>query len=457
MPTTTPKTARPTNGAPAASPAPRTRTTTATTTINATPEIRRVKLADLKPAPYNPRRISPVALAGLEKSIEHFGNVEPIIWNETSGFIVGGHQRFKVLRSKRVKTADVVVVHLDPQQERTLNVALNNPNITGEFTGTLEALLQAILANDAVAFHELRLAELLGTTVAPTPLDPDQAPPLPTTAQTQPGDVYQLGRHKLICGDCTNVDVVHTLFGKQRVDALVTDPPYGVDYVGKTEFLRKRGIKSAARHRDIANDLGRDYQAFFADFLRIIPWNHNYATLYIFMSSLELHHLRLAIDDVGLTWGDYLIWVKNAPVIGRKDYNQKSELVVLAFPEDNAPKQRADFVVYGWPQRHRFFGGTASNNVLEYPKPSGSKLHPTMKPVAMLKQLITDGSPDGAIVYDPFAGSGSTLIACEELGRSCRAIELDPLYCDVIVQRWQDFTQQHATKLNHAAATATTR
>ena len=147
------------------------------------------------------------------------------------------------------------------------------------------------------------------------------------------------------------------------------------------------------------------------------------------MSSQELHNLRLALDNTNLKWGDYLIWVKNNHVLGRKDYNSKHE-----------------FCVYGWKNHHKFYG-EFSTTLLEFPRPTKSKLHPTMKPIPLLSKLIQDGSKLGANVLDLFGGSGSTLIACEQLNRNCYMMELDPYYCQVIINRWEEYTGQKAEKL----------
>lgn len=395
---------------------------------------------NLKPALYNPRRIDESSLAALGKSIDRFGVVEPIIFNRRSGLVVGGHQRLKVLRSKKVATTSVVVVDLHETEERALNVALNSSKLSGEFTEALQDLLAEIEAADEQIFRELRLDELLSDQEPRVYLrDPDEAPAVAGETSTKVGDLFTLGNHRLLCGDCTVATDVATALGQRKVESMVTDPPYGVNYVrGKAHF-------SGRRHRDIANDTGRDYREWFGQFFALVPWA-DYATFYVFMSGLELHKLRMAIEDCGLKWGDYLIWVKHSHVLGRKDYNQRSELVALgdatAFPGD-AP-ERADFVLYGWPHRHRFFGPATRNNVLEYRKPLASKLHPTMKPVQLMRQLIEDGSSGGAIIYEPFAGSGSTIIACEMAGRSCCAIELDPLYVNVAVRRWEEFTGEKA-------------
>lgn len=408
-------------------------------------EIATIDVATLKPAPYNPRRIDPAAMAALTKSLERFGDVQPIVWNKRSGLVVAGHQRLKILRAKKVRQTTVVVVDLDERSERALNIALNSPSLSGEFTADLAALLAAIQRDDELLFAQLRFAELLEQ-IAPRPVsDPDTAPPCPSKSRTRPGDLYTLGRHRLLCGDSSDADLVAAACAGERVDLMLTDPPYGVDYVGKTRYLAKRGIGTAT-YRDIASDAEHDYRAWFARFLRVVPWADP-ATFYVFMSSTHIHDLRLALDDVGLTWGDYLIWVKNTPVLSRKDYNQRTELVAMGFPSPEQ-QERAEFAVYGWPHRHRFYGGFKRNNVLEYPRPKVSKLHPTMKPVEMLKQLMEDGSPSGGVVYEPFCGSGSTIIAAELLDRRCYAIELDPLYIDVAVQRWEAFTGRKAERRN---------
>jgi DNA modification methylase len=388
-------------------------------------------IRDLKPAPYNPRRIDDASLAALTKSMERFGVVEPIVFNKRSGFVVGGHQRLRVLRGKKVQSVAVVAVDLDETEERALNVALNSSKLTGEFSGKLQELLAEIRRADERIFAELRLNELETSAEARVyNRDPNEAPATRAVSGTRAGDVYTLGAHRIICGDCTNADIVAKLLDGELVESLVTDPHLGAE----------------AAHVPIANDDLPDYRAWFRSFLELIPWA-DYATFYIFMSGLELHSLRMAVDDAGLKWGDYLVWVKNALVLGRKDYNQRTEFVVAgdatAFPGD-AP-EAAEFVLYGWPQRHRFFGPDKRTNVLEFKKPLASKLHPTMKPVEMLQQLLEDGSPSGAIVYEPFAGSGSTIIACEMSGRVCRAVEIDPAYVDVAVRRWEEFTGEKAS------------
>ncbi len=191
--------------------------------INARPTIRTVKLKELRPAPYNPRRIDSAALAGLEKSLERFGVVEPIIWNERTGHVVGGHQRLRVLRAKKVSEADVVVLDLDELDEKALNVALNSPAIAGEFTDALQALLGEIHDARATLFEDLRLGALLAEIIpANYRTDVDDVPPPPfETPLTKVGDVIAIGRHRLVCGDAADDETVVRLFSGERADLLL--------------------------------------------------------------------------------------------------------------------------------------------------------------------------------------------------------------------------------------------
>jgi DNA modification methylase len=397
--------------------------------IAAKPRIETVRVADLKPAPYNPRAMSDAAMAALEKSLEHFGVVVPIVWNRTTGHVVGGNQQLKILRSRKTSDTIVVVVDLDLSDEKVLNIALNSPKLAGEFTARLQPLLDEIEAQRAELFHSLRLGELrcgIGEPVGRT--NPDDVPKLPDAEpKTKPGDLYFLGGHRLLCGDSAFAGDHARLLGEDRVDALVTDPPYGVDYAG-IDGSRKK----------IANDARNDYRSWFASWLSLVAWAPK-AVFFVCMSGLELHNLRLAIDDCGFKFGDYLVWVKNAAVLTRKDYNAKHEFIAFGGLEH-------EMVMYGWPETHRFFGGKKRTTVLEFDRPTKSDLHPTMKPVALIEQLVTDGSPSGGIVLDLFGGSGTTLIACERTGRSARLMELDPGYCDVIVARWEQFTGKKAER-----------
>lgn len=396
--------------------------------------IKAVKIADLKPNPKNPRAISEDALAGLNVSIEKFGLVEPIVVNETSGHIVGGHQRLEVLKKQGVTQTYVVVVQLPDKEEMELNVALNNKEIQGDWTEDIVEILESFKIDFPEDFEALKFDALLDDidfNVSEKEEEEEDSVPDVVVGSTFTcrGDLWELGRHKLFCGDSTMIGDVEKLMGGENVDCLMTDPPYGVDYSGKNEFLNKMDHGTRIQTL-ISNDAITNYREWFASFLSIIPFA-DYNTFYIWMSGQELHNLRLAIGDCGYKWSDYLIWVKHHLVLGRKDYNAKH-----------------GFCVYGWKKHHKFYGESNSVTTLEYDKSHVSDLHPTMKPVDMIEKLIKDGSFKGSIVMDCFGGSGSTLIACEQTGRKARLMEIDEHYCDVIIQRYVNLVGNKNIKLN---------
>jgi DNA modification methylase len=229
------------------------------------------------------------------------------------------------------------------------------------------------------------------------------------------GQIWKLGRHTVVCGD--SAERWH--FDKP-CDQMVTDPPYGVDYSSKNEFLNKMD-KGNFVQTPIQNDAIDDYHVFFESFLSVVEYN-DYNTVYIFMSDRVLHILRIIAEKVGIKTANYLVWVKNNHVLGRQDYDSKHE-----------------FILYGWKGKHKFYGGH-STTLLEYNRPTKSEFHPTMKPVELIERLITDGSPAKGVVYDPFLGSGTTLLACENTNRTCYGVEISPAYVAVILQRFYDAT-----------------
>jgi len=278
-------------------------------------------------------------------------------------------------------------------------------------------------------FQPQELDELLDLSDIGLLEDEDESPEAPEKAVTRPGQIYQLGPHRLMCGDSTDKSQVEKLMNGEQADMVLTDPPYGLNYTEKNAHLNR--IDNGNRiEKAIENDAIENYREFFGAFLRAIPFA-DYNTIYVFMSSQELHSLRMAIEDAGCKLGDYLVWVKNSHVLGRKDYDLKHELIL-----------------YGWKGRHKFYSGHRTT-VIEEDRNPVNDLHPTMKPVALLEKLMSDGSPKEGNIYDPFGGSGSTLIACEKLNRKCHMMEIDPAYCDVIVERYKSlFPEKEVRTLN---------
>lgn len=235
------------------------------------------------------------------------------------------------------------------------------------------------------------------------------------------GSVVELGQHRLFVGDCRDAASVAQFLQGEQIDLLLTDPPYGIAYVeGKAEFT---GSKS---HRPIAND-GEQSEAHYRRFTRdwlfaAKPYYGKKNAAYIFHADRMLFALRGGMEDAGWKFGQMLIWLKTAAVVGRLDYLPQHELVA-----------------YGWCGTH-LFRRSKDKSLLIHPRPSKSKLHPTMKPVGLLRRLILNSTEAGATVYDPFGGSGSTLIACEQTKRRCLMVEIDPKYGEVIMKRYEKLT-----------------
>lgn len=246
------------------------------------------------------------------------------------------------------------------------------------------------------------------------------------------GEIYRMGNHLIGCGSSTDHDFVANVLEGGSVKVILTDPPYGVDYVaGKKDFAKLAAEGGIAR--SIAGDElqgEEEYAAFTAAWLDAAkPHLEKYNACYIFNSDLMFRALRNGMERAGFYYSQMLVWVKNTVVVGRKDYLPMHEIVA-----------------YGWFGRHKM-ERTKSKSVLFHPKPARSKLHPTMKPVGLLRKIIPNSAKVGEIVYDPFGGSGSTLIACEHLQRKCRMIELDPRYVGTIIERWEKLTGEKAEKI----------
>lgn len=383
-------------------------------------------IGELKPAEYNPRkRLQPgdEEYERLKRSIETFGYVDPIIIN-ADGTVIGGHQRLFVLQDLGYAEADVAVVDLSKADEKALNVALNK--ISGEWDDEkLAALFADLTLEDydltmtgfsedeykelSSALAESLQAELLG--------DPDEVPKPPKEPVTLLGDIWQLGRHRLMCGDSTNAEDAEQLMAGVKADLLLTDPPYNVAYEGKTEDALT-----------IQNDSMEDaaFRQFLCDAFKVADGCMKPgAAFYIWHADTEGYNFRGACRDIGWLVRQCLIWEKNAMVLGRQDYHWRHEPCL-----------------YGWKggAAHKWEGDRKQTTVLNFDKPLRNGEHPTMKPVALFAYQVQNNTKVGDTVLDLFGGSGTTIVACEQLGRSGYLMELDPQYVDVIVKRYASVT-----------------
>lgn len=378
-------------------------------------------IKDLTPADYNPRKDLKPGDAEYEKlkaSIEQFGYVEPAIFNERTDRIVGGHQRLKVMADLGIDTADVVIVDLDETREKALNVALNK--ISGEWDEPKLALLIADLqASDfdvsLTGFDLEEIEQLLSLgderEVTDDGFDLDAA--LEQAVFVEEGDLWQLGEHRLLCGDATKADDVQQLMGSKLANLILTDPPYNAS------FTSSSGLS-------IKNDSMEDeafYQFLLASFTNMVNASESGASAYVFHADTEGLNFRKAFKEAGLYLSGTCIWVKNSLVLGRSPYQWQHEPIL-----------------FGWKTggKHRWFADRKQTTVWKFDKPHHNVDHPTSKPLDLLAYPIQNSTPANAIILDCFGGSGSTLMAAAQLNRICYCMELDPKYASVILRRYAE-------------------
>jgi len=388
--------------------------------------------AKLLPYARNARTHTEDQVAQIAASIAEFGFTNPILAG-SDGIIVAGHGRLAAAQKLGLAMVPVVVLdHLSPTQRRALVIADNR---IAENAGWDDAMLRIELESlqsegfdlDITGFDVDALAELLAGDEPDNEgqTDEDDVPEVGETPISRPGDIWIMGKHRLLCGDSTVAESYDQLMQGEMADMVFTDPPYNVNYANSAKD------KMRGKDRAILNDnLGDGFYDFLLAALTPTVANCR-GGIYVAMSSSELDVLQAAFRAAGGKWSTFIIWAKNTFTLGRADYQRQYEPIL-----------------YGWPegaQRH-WCGDRDQGDVWNIKKPQKNDLHPTMKPVELVDRAIRNSSRPGNVVLDPFGGSGTTLIAAEKSGRGARLIELDPKYVDVIVRRWEEWTGKLATR-----------
>jgi DNA modification methylase len=417
-------------------------------------------------APYNPRTIEEHDLDALRRSLRYFGTVEPIVVNRRSGRIVGGHQRVKAALAEEIDSLPVVYVDLDDPSEKQLNLALNRIHGDWDLEKLEEVLSELESAGadlDLTGFTDIEIEDLLRGDDEPTEglTDPDLVPEPPDDPRTQPGDLILLGEHRLLCGDSADPEHVARLLDGARIHLVNTDPPYNVKVeprsnnaiaAGHSSFSAERKRthhqsfdvarqgekkptgKMRPKDRPLANDFlpPEEFERL------LLAWFKNLSDalepgrgFYLWGGYANCANYPPALKATGLYFSQAIIWVKEHPVLTRKDFMGNHE-----------------WCFYGWKEgAAHWFNPEVTNatDVWSVKKVNpASMVHLTEKPVELAERAMHYSSKRGDHVLDLFGGSGSTLIAAQRLGRKAFLMELDPAYCDVIVQRWQDYTGEKA-------------
>ena len=391
--------------------------------LKTTEELKLINIDELIPYANNARTHSKDQINKLRSSLREFGFINPILIDKDYN-ILAGHGRVMAAREEGIKEVPCVLVeHLTEAQKKAYILADNRLAMDAGWDDEmlaleLENLKELDFDMDLTGFDAAEIDELFSNIhdkdVQDDDFDVDAA--LEEEPISKQGDIWLLGRHRLICGDSTKAEIYEKLMEGKKANLCVTDPPYNVNYTAGSENERK-----------IKNDNMEDknfYEFLLASFKNIFNSLDDGAAAYIFHADTEGLNFRKAFKDAGFHLANVCIWAKQSLVLGRSDYQWQHEPIL-----------------YGWKPtgKHRWYADRKQTTIWNFDRPTKSELHPTMKPVPLLAYPIKNSSVTNCIVLDPFGGSGSTLIACEQIGRICYAIELDEKYADVIVKRYIEY------------------
>lgn len=395
--------------------------------------------SDLIPYANNTRTHTEQQIKQVASSIKEFGFTNPILVDEEN-VVIAGHARLSAADLLGIKEIPCIVLDgLTEAQKKAYVIADNKLALNAGWDEELlkielEHLKELDFDVELTGFSDEEIGDILGS-VKTGLTDDDAVPEAPETPVTVEGDVWLLGNHRLMCGDSTSIDAVEKLMNGRTIDLIFSDPPYGVSYADKNVFLNaadkgnriQKAIENDHMTLEETGKLWADVFSLWSQYLSA------YSCYYIASpQGGDLFLMMMMMNENGLPLKHTIIWNKNNHVLGRCDYNYKHEPIL-----------------YGWSKAHKFYGrGEHTKSVWDIPKPQKNDLHPTMKPVALVENCILNSSETNQIVADMFLGSGTTLIASEKHNRCCYGMELDPVYCDVIINRWQDFTGEKAIHEN---------
>jgi len=381
--------------------------------LNTTEKMEQIPIEKLVPYINNSRTHSPEQLKKLQSSLREFGFVNPVLIDSKFN-ILSGHGRILAAKAEGLTEVPCVFVeHLTDAQKKAYIIADNR---LAEDAGWDNELLKLEIENlkdlefdiSELGFEVDEIDKLLNSGADVTEDNFDE--PLPETPITKQGDVWLLGRHRLICGDSTKLETYTTLMDGKKANLVATDPPYNVAYEGTAGTIQNDNM-----------DDKKFYEFLLSSYKGMYESLTDGGSIYVFHADRETVNFRMAFKDAGFFCHQTCIWVKNSPVLGRCDYQYTHEPVLV-----------------GWKPTagHKFYADRKQRTTWNFDRPTKSKYHPTMKPIALVAYPITNSSLTNSIVLDPFGGSGSTLIACEQTDRICYTIELDEKYADVIVKRY---------------------
>lgn len=428
--------------------------------------MKNIKSGQIVPYENNAKKHPKKQIQGLYEIVKEVGWRQPVMVNHITGAIIVGHGRYETWRQHKKSLKEIWVINdigqnvlggpetkpMNEAQEMAYRLADNK---LSETDWDME-LVTLEMKEIKLKGYDVQLTGFDKKLIIEPEKREENIPVIKTKPTVKPGDIYQLGDHRLMCGSSTDPDQVEQLLDGDQIDLLLTDPPYNVDYEGGT------GMK-------IMNDKMEDdnFFSFLKTFYTLAAENMKPgAPYYIFHASSESVNFINALTSAGFLFKQTIVWIKNSLVLGRQDYQWQHEPILYgwkpgaahkwygdydkttAIDEEITPKEMLQMSKQEIIEIVNDLRNQKNTDVLRVKKPTKSELHPTTKPVKIIQPLVLNSSREGDIVYDPFSGSGATLITCEKLGRQCRAMELDPIYAETILRRWEEYTGLQATKLN---------
>lgn len=401
-----------------------------------------VDFEDLTPFQGNLKDLSESNLEKLKKEIIELGFSEPLsVWkSEGTNWLLNGHQRHRVIGRMiqdgwKCPPLPISIIEAESAHDAKLKVLA----LTSQFGEITSKGLYEFVSDSGLSFEDVEnrfrfpeinfekwKSEFFSEDNLVSKSDPEACPEPPKEPKTRRGDLYQLDRHRLKCGDATSTEDLKSLMSDSMADLVWTDPPYNINYSGKTKQ------RLAILNDNMSNN--EFYEFLYDSFTNMLIYMKSGAAFYVAHADTEGYTFRKALAESTLQIRQCLIWVKNIFSLSRSDYHWRHEPIL-----------------YGWKDgaAHNWFGDRAQDTILEFNKPSRSEVHPTMKPIDLIEYCVKNSSKANDLVLDIFGGSGSTLIACEKNQRTCHLMELDPKYCDVIVDRWETFTGKKAKLLTN--------
>ena len=385
------------------------------------------KIKDLIRAEYNPRKINKIQEIDLRESLIRFGLVDPIIINvnkERKNIVIGGHQRIKIWAELGNNDIECNELNLTLDKERELNIRLNKSG--GSFD---DDLIKEFFEYEELTEWGFTPDELFEPDEKTDGLINDDEIPEVKESKVKRGDIWQLGEHRIMCGDSTSSDDVEKLMNGEKADMVFTDPPYGVDYEGGHNKEKRNGIKNDKLEGEDLSNL------FKNSIITSLLFTKDSSPFYIWYASGKSIETFKGLSETGINVRAIICWYKVKSGLG-------------AFMAQYIPNYEP--CIYGHKEGKsiKWYGATDEKTVWELPNDNKNKLHPTQKPIALGERALKNSSTRNNIILDIFLGSGSTLIAAEKLKRKCYGMELDEKYCDVIIERWEQFTGKKADKIN---------